>query len=207
VTHAARRSKGFTLTEVIVTMVIIGALAAVLVPTVFSRAKVARADAVIAELSNIESAMYLYRNDVGRFPYRVDYLYRFPTAFVPAHPQLMDACATALSANNQAKYRGPYINRPIVLLNETTLPRYVLSTGDSVNAILSIQNNFQGQRVINIEVTGPELDVAKLIDAKVDGVEGASAGKLQYTDNGGAGANVDMEKLLTWTIPVRSGNC
>lgn len=205
--RALRRS-GFTLVEVVVTMVIIGALAAVLIPTIFSRTKVARADAIIGELSNLESAMQLYRSDVGRYPYRLDYLYKLPTSFIPIiHPNLKDACFVDLSSTNSAKYRGPYINRPIPILDEVNLARYVLPTGDSVKAILSVNSNFQGQRVINLEVTGPELDVAQIMDVKVDGVAGASTGKLQYTDNGGSGANAGMEKIVTWTIPVRSGNC
>lgn len=189
-------------------MAIIGALAAVLIPTIYSRTKVARADAIIGELSNLESAMMLYRQDVGRFPYRLDYLYRLPTSFIAiVHPNLKDACFVDLSATNSAKYRGPYISKPIVILNEISLKRYVLSTGDSVRADLVVNNNFQGQRVINLEVTGPELDIAEIMDVKVDGVAGFNTGKLQYTDNGGAGANAGMEKTVTWTIPVRAGNC
>jgi general secretion pathway protein G len=198
---ARERARGFTLTEVIVTMVIVAVLGALLIPTVFVRTKVARADAIVAELSNLESAIYLYRNDVGRYPGRLDYLNKLPSG------TLVDACGNNLSAGNQAKFRGPYISRPIVLLNELSLPWYVLATGDSVNGFLNFLPNFQGQRVFQIEVAGPELDVAKIIDAKVDGVEGDNAGKLQYSDNGGAGTNAGMEKLLTYTIPVRAGAC
>lgn len=196
-----RPRRGLTLAEVVVTMVIVAVLGAVLVPSVFVRTKVARADAIVAELNNLESGILLYRNDVGKYPGRLDYLSKLPGSGVT------DACGNALSSTNQAKYRGPYVNRPITFLTPGSVDKYVLSTGDTVNGYMNFLPSFQGQRVLQIEVTGPELDVAKIIDAKVDGVENSAAGKLQYTPNGGSFGNTDMEELLVWVIPIRAGNC
>lgn len=60
--------KGFTLIEVITVVAIIGTLAAIAIPNYISyleRAKLAR---VIAEFQGIESAVYNFRNENGRFP-------------------------------------------------------------------------------------------------------------------------------------------
>ncbi len=62
------RSRGFTLIEVMVVMVIIGILAAVIVPKIMNRPNQARIVAAKNDIRSIVSALKLYRLDNGQYP-------------------------------------------------------------------------------------------------------------------------------------------
>jgi general secretion pathway protein G len=62
------RHAGFTLIELMVVLVIIGVLAALIVPNVLDRADDARATAARTDVNNIVQALKLYRLDNQRYP-------------------------------------------------------------------------------------------------------------------------------------------
>ncbi|MEK8053401.1 type II secretion system major pseudopilin GspG [Ideonella sp. DXS22W] len=64
--HAVRR--GFTLIELLVVLVIIGVLAALIVPNVLDRADDARVTAARTDVNNLMQALKLYKLDNQRFP-------------------------------------------------------------------------------------------------------------------------------------------
>ena len=66
----ARRglSAGFTLIELMVVLVIIGVLAALIVPNVLDRADDARATAAKTDVNNLMQALKLYKLDNQRYP-------------------------------------------------------------------------------------------------------------------------------------------
>ena len=64
----ARRAAGFTLIELMVVLVIIGVLAALIVPNVLDRTDDARATAARTDVNNIMQALKLYKLDNQRFP-------------------------------------------------------------------------------------------------------------------------------------------
>jgi general secretion pathway protein G len=61
-------SAGFTLIELMVVLVIIGVLAALVVPNVLDRADDARATAAKTDVNNLMQALKLYRLDNQRYP-------------------------------------------------------------------------------------------------------------------------------------------
>ena len=63
-----RRPGGFTLIELMVVLVIIGVLAALIVPNVLNRADDARATAARTDVNNLMQALKLYKLDNQRFP-------------------------------------------------------------------------------------------------------------------------------------------
>ena len=65
-TQSARR--GFTLIELMVVLVIIGVLAALIVPNVLDRTDDARATAARTDVNNLMQALKLYKLDNQRFP-------------------------------------------------------------------------------------------------------------------------------------------
>ncbi|MDE2418284.1 MAG: type II secretion system major pseudopilin GspG [Burkholderiales bacterium] len=67
-TTRRRLSAGFTLIELMVVLVIIGVLAALIVPNVLDRADDARVTAARTDVSNLMQALKLYRLDNQRYP-------------------------------------------------------------------------------------------------------------------------------------------
>src|SRR3989442_7374421 len=62
------RSAGFTLIELMVVLVIIGVLAALIVPNVLDRADDARVTAARTDVNNLMQALKLYKLDNQRYP-------------------------------------------------------------------------------------------------------------------------------------------
>ena len=65
---ARLRSGGFTLIELMVVLVIIGVLAALIVPNVLNRADDARVTAARTDVNNLMQALKLYKLDNQRYP-------------------------------------------------------------------------------------------------------------------------------------------
>jgi general secretion pathway protein G len=63
-----RAATGFTLIELMVVLVIIGVLAALIVPNVLDRADDARVTAARTDVNNLMQALKLYRLDNQRYP-------------------------------------------------------------------------------------------------------------------------------------------
>lgn len=91
-----RKSRGFTLLELLVVVVIIGLLAAFVAPKYFGQIGRSRTQISRAQIESFEKAMDQYRIDVGRYPETSQGL----VALVVAPP-------------NTANWRGPYLKKGI----------------------------------------------------------------------------------------------
>jgi general secretion pathway protein G len=65
---ASLRASGFTLIEVLIVVVILGVLAAVIVPRVLDRPDEARIAAARSDIATLSQALKLYRLDNGLYP-------------------------------------------------------------------------------------------------------------------------------------------
>ncbi|MFQ5354336.1 MAG: type II secretion system major pseudopilin GspG [Thermodesulfobacteriota bacterium] len=63
-----RGSQGFTLIELMVVIVILGALAAIIAPRVIGRTDEAKVTEARVQIKNFETALKLYKIDNGRYP-------------------------------------------------------------------------------------------------------------------------------------------
>jgi general secretion pathway protein G len=63
-----KKSRGFTLIEIMVVVVIIGLLAAVIVPQVVNKVDEARVTRAKADIASIESALTIFRLDNSKYP-------------------------------------------------------------------------------------------------------------------------------------------
>ncbi|MBM4191874.1 MAG: type II secretion system protein GspG [Gammaproteobacteria bacterium] len=106
------KTRGFTLIEIMVVVVIIGLMAAFIVPRVMDRVDEARVTKVRADLQAIETALAMYRLDTARLPSTTQGL----TALVqkPEDPALRNwrtgGYMTRVSADpwgNNYQYRQP----------------------------------------------------------------------------------------------------
>ena len=97
---AAAATAGFTLLELLVVLVILGMLAAFAVPQVMNYLGGARSDAANIQVSNLSTALDLYRLDVGRYP------------------QGGDGLASLVTRPSAAeRWNGPYVKRAESLID------------------------------------------------------------------------------------------
>jgi general secretion pathway protein G len=66
--HGLRNARGFTLIEIMVVVIIIGLLAAVIVPQVIGRVDEARISKTKQDIQSIETALTMYRLDNFKYP-------------------------------------------------------------------------------------------------------------------------------------------
>lgn len=94
--YAWSRSRGFTLLELLVVIVIIGALAGLIAPRYFDQLGKSNTKIARAQLVSLEKALDQYRLDVGRYPSTEQGL-----AALNARP------------TGQERWAGPYLKRAV----------------------------------------------------------------------------------------------
>jgi prepilin-type N-terminal cleavage/methylation domain-containing protein len=193
----AGRRRGLSLMETLIAVVILALLVSIIVPVVTARLTAEHIENLQSEMQTYRQGIILFERDVGRFPARLDYLNQLPSTGI------VDACGVALTAQNQAKFRGPYINREIILGPGN---RFSIATDDSVDADLlrtTITTVGGGtQQVLQIMIIGPDQNVATMVDSLTDGRVDGAGGVVRY-----AGSLAATNNTILWTIPIKNGAC
>ncbi len=119
------RSKGFTLIEVLVTVVVIGVLAAVVIPAVTSQVSAGDSSRVISDLNNLRTGIENYYIGVRQFPGDVDDLVSAPGTSASTSGLGVDADLSGGAYLSTASWAGPYM--------EATVPSTIASSTVSVS--------------------------------------------------------------------------
>lgn len=110
--QGSRRSRGFTLIEMLVVMVLIGLLAGLVGPKLFGRVDSSKVQTASAQIKMFKGSLETFRLDVGRFP-------------TPAEGLSVLIQAPA-DERARARWRGPYLDQDLVPVDPWDSP-YVYS--------------------------------------------------------------------------------
>lgn len=93
-----KKDKGFSLIELLIVMVILGLLAGLVGPKMFKQADTSKQKAAKAQIALFETALDMYRLDMGKYP-----------------PSDIGLNALRVNANDDDKWDGPYLPKDIPL--------------------------------------------------------------------------------------------
>jgi len=182
------RRWAFTLFEILVALVIVALLTAVIIPTVGGRLRQSQATAIGDELTNLTTAINAYRQNVLKYPNKLDLLTNTPVAGTS-----LDICGSAMVATNVSKWQGPYLARPIT--TGTDFPVGDATVNDQLVRNPSGVQTGVGLLQIKIDVVDTVAAVA--LEAQFDGNADFTTGSILWTrTNPGVGT-------LTYSIPIR----
>jgi general secretion pathway protein G len=97
--RSRRRPRGFTLIELLVVIVILGVLAAVIIPRVVGRSEDARRAKAVSDIQSLGTALDMYANENGKYPTTEQGLEALRAA--PSQPPLPRA------------WNGPYLKKAL----------------------------------------------------------------------------------------------
>lgn len=182
------RNAGFTLIEVLVTIVVIGVLAAVVIPAVTAQVTAGDASRVISDVSNIRTGIENFDIAVRQFPGDVDDLVNAPGTSSSGSGATVDADVTGAVYLGTTSWAGPYM--------EASVPASIASS--TVNAsgaaftsgyASTVNNKFLSCKITTTtsacDATSPDYVVIELdnltasqlatLSVAIDGVEATAS--------------------------------
>ncbi len=180
------RRNGFTLIEVLVTLAIIAAMVAVMLPSLSSRIRTGNAANLTQNLKTVNDALQKYRENVGYYPIQLVNLTTRPTT------SNTDACGSTLSSTDVALWQGPYL-----ALSVTTNG---VQSGDAIiqNSLSRTPTTTSSSTVmdgsLSVFASNVATSVATDVEATLDaGTADVNAGTVRYNSS---------TLLLTYLIPI-----
>jgi general secretion pathway protein G len=176
---AIRNRNGFTLIEVLVTLILLAVLAAAVFPIVTQQSDQGDPVRVANDLGSIRSAVEQFRLDVRpTWPGDLEDL-----AYLP---ETGDEDLNEAAIGNAAKWNGPYID---LALTETA----ATVTGDAFTSAFGaeVQNDLicLSTGVTFVDLTATDCADGNLVAVEIEGLDQAEADKLEALIDGGTTAN------------------
>jgi prepilin-type N-terminal cleavage/methylation domain-containing protein len=177
--HTVRRPRAFTLGEVIAAVAVVAILAAITIPTIKSRLAVGRAQALAKEIQSLAAGLQAFNNNTGTYPLYLDELVSLSTHTNTYCGDLLSP--VFMTAGQQAKWKGPYVNRLIAA-------DYITADGNTVVDLMA-RTTSGTPRFLELTVNNVALDIATVVEEVIDG-PGANftSGNFKWT----AGADPNM---------------
>lgn len=186
---------GFTLIEVLVTLVLLALLLGVIVPQVINQLDRGDPTAVAADLEAIRSGARMFRVDVKRYPATLEQLSEDPSI---GWDSAGDINAASIPQALQDRWGGPYLEGSGITTTTATLP---ISLGGQVEPIFGSGRTLAGNPYLTVLVTGLGSTEAENISEVVDGntvvTDDDAGGRVRFVD-GGASADT----LVYLAVPI-----
>lgn len=165
---AQRRSRGFSLAEILVALALLALLAAVLMPTVAGQLLKGDASRVGQDLNAIRSGVEQFLADVHRYPGKYSDLSKAITTTTTTH---VDILGNAYNSTMVSKWKGPYVSKDTVNSGIET------GFGGSIRNPFVRVTNTNAIEYLTVLVTNiSATDFAK-IDEQVDGPSTGTTGQ------------------------------
>jgi len=170
-THGWRgQHSGFTLVEVLVTLLLIGLLVGVILPSVIGQSSKGENQRVVDDLQSIRSASKMFRLDVQRWPGRLDQLALAPAQWTDS----TDLMGNTIPGGLLAKWNGPYLERGTVVDPgiTTALGGVILMTFDTLY--------WGGTPFLRVKTDSLQASNIEAISEIVDGDTVTTTGRVRF---------------------------
>ncbi len=176
------RNKGFTLIEVLVTVVIIGVLAAVVIPAVVAQVTAGDSSRVINDLTNLRTGIENFDIAVRQFPGDVDDLVNKPGTSASSTGADVDADVTGATYLGLSNWAGPYVEAaPAGSTTSSTLPNF---SGSAFNTgyAATVNNKFLSCAITQVAACSSAS--ADYVVIELDNLTGVQMGTLNTLIDG-----------------------
>lgn len=178
---------GFTLIEILVTVIVIGVLAAVVIPAITQQATSGDASRIVQDLNNVRTGIETFTTNVRQFPGDIEDLQNSPSTTADRN-----LAGGTYTTTDVSKWNGPYLEKPtpeIGIANSGTstyMPSgfssfiynslFLCNSAEETSTTQSVGCNGTGGNFVAIKV-GPMTSAQfELVNAQIDGVETAGSG-------------------------------
>jgi prepilin-type N-terminal cleavage/methylation domain-containing protein len=166
----SRSVRGFTLPELLVTITIMAALAAMLAPSLSRNIHRSQANRVVSDIQAVSEGIRSFYSNTDRWPARLEQLETAPATDGTA-PSLVSG--TFIPGELAEGWRGPYLR--IKNLSDPVPTGFSAVISDSLTA-----ESLGGSRYVTITVTNLASDQFATVDTIFDSGNGSAAGTLRY---------------------------